>query len=458
MPNKIAAVKDEVNKLSAAGTAYGAAYRQVVDTNSKQAQQYALAVESTKNKIAGLKTTLATLEKQQAAQKEAQQASNQAMNSGQTRAEQLSAATARLTAAEKTSSTAVTSMTNALNILDGNYLSAQSATIAQKQALASLSTALKTAHGNLSSNSTASLAAQQAANSYATSLYGTLIPSMAKAGDSTHAIYSASMTSVNGFINAARAAGDTGQQAQALAAKYHLIPRDVTTAIRESGAAQVAQAAQGALSALSGLNRIFTSTITTNHVSTYRSVAIGGGRVAHNAGGTPNFAGGLSWVGEAGPELMKLPAGTAIFPHAKSVEMAKPRTVIDAPQPVTAGLGTNFAGALANSLRLRMPRQLFQTKGETHASVTSLDSLLNSGLAGKSRAARRPVDAKGDQRRQVGHREDHRCRLGEPAEGRRGCEHADEAAPRPHQDVADGGRMRRRRACRPASTMAARRW
>lgn len=42
----------------------------------------------------------------------------------------------------------------------------------------------------------------------------------------------------------------------------------------------------------------------------------------HLAGGTDNWPGGLSWVGEKGPELVNLPKGAQVFPSAKSMAMA----------------------------------------------------------------------------------------------------------------------------------------
>lgn len=41
-----------------------------------------------------------------------------------------------------------------------------------------------------------------------------------------------------------------------------------------------------------------------------------------NAEGTPFWRGGLSWVGEEGPELINLPRGAQVFPHDLSMEMA----------------------------------------------------------------------------------------------------------------------------------------
>jgi hypothetical protein len=47
-----------------------------------------------------------------------------------------------------------------------------------------------------------------------------------------------------------------------------------------------------------------------------------GGMFGGNAGGTPFWRGGLTWVGEEGPELIDLPRGTRVFPNDLSMEMA----------------------------------------------------------------------------------------------------------------------------------------
>lgn len=44
--------------------------------------------------------------------------------------------------------------------------------------------------------------------------------------------------------------------------------------------------------------------------------------VGENAGGTSNWRGGLSWVGEEGPELVNLPRGSQVFPADVSAQMA----------------------------------------------------------------------------------------------------------------------------------------
>jgi hypothetical protein len=43
----------------------------------------------------------------------------------------------------------------------------------------------------------------------------------------------------------------------------------------------------------------------------------------HNAGGTDNWPGGLSWVGENGPELLGLPRGSRVMTNSASVDYAR---------------------------------------------------------------------------------------------------------------------------------------
>jgi hypothetical protein len=44
-------------------------------------------------------------------------------------------------------------------------------------------------------------------------------------------------------------------------------------------------------------------------------LALGQGGIGHNASGTDNWRGGLSWVGEKGPELVNLPRGSQVIPN-----------------------------------------------------------------------------------------------------------------------------------------------
>lgn len=52
----------------------------------------------------------------------------------------------------------------------------------------------------------------------------------------------------------------------------------------------------------------------------------GSSEVGTNARGTNNWKGGLTWVGEEGPELVDLPRGSRVLPHKESMAYAKPDT------------------------------------------------------------------------------------------------------------------------------------
>jgi len=53
----------------------------------------------------------------------------------------------------------------------------------------------------------------------------------------------------------------------------------------------------------------------------------GMGSVGHNAAGTPSWRGGLTWVGEFGPELVNLPRGSQVYSHYQSQGVSGGQTV-----------------------------------------------------------------------------------------------------------------------------------
>lgn len=59
-----------------------------------------------------------------------------------------------------------------------------------------------------------------------------------------------------------------------------------------------------------------------------------------NAAGTPFWRGGVTWVGEKGPELVELPRGSRIYPADKSLDMAMESA---APQPVQVVVNATVA-------------------------------------------------------------------------------------------------------------------
>jgi hypothetical protein len=72
-----------------------------------------------------------------------------------------------------------------------------------------------------------------------------------------------------------------------------------------------------------------------------------------NAAGTRNWRGGLSWVGEKGPELLRLPRGAQVFPHAQSMQMAGAAgdTINITVDVATQADPDAIAGAIARRLR-----------------------------------------------------------------------------------------------------------
>lgn len=52
------------------------------------------------------------------------------------------------------------------------------------------------------------------------------------------------------------------------------------------------------------------------------------GLFGHNADGTDNWRGGMSWVGERGPELVNLPKGAQVIPNGPSMAMAANNNIV----------------------------------------------------------------------------------------------------------------------------------
>lgn len=69
------------------------------------------------------------------------------------------------------------------------------------------------------------------------------------------------------------------------------------------------------------------------------------GEAGHNASGTNNWRGGLTWIHERGGELVDLPRGTRIYPHDKSLQMEYQR----GQQEAGAGISINIP-KLADSI------------------------------------------------------------------------------------------------------------
>ncbi|KRA42091.1 phage tail length tape measure family protein [Devosia sp. Root635] len=86
--------------------------------------------------------------------------------------------------------------------------------------------------------------------------------------------------------------------------------------------------------------------------------------VGHNANGTDNWRGGLSWVGERGPELLNLPRGAQVIPHRQSMAMAANQNgptygdlIIQNTMQVMPGATEEDGAAFARGFTREMKRQ-----------------------------------------------------------------------------------------------------
>lgn len=131
------------------------------------------------------------------------------------------------------------------------------------------------------------------------------------------------------------------RQARGIRAEIALIRgKNVPVTIRTIGLGPL-QAASGLLAGISGVTRSFN---------------FGG-----NARGTASWRGGLTWVGEEGPELVKLPGGTAIYDANRSAAIA------------SSGGGGAGGGDIHLTVNMLAPdgrvlqQQLLKLKGRTGA-------------------------------------------------------------------------------------------
>lgn len=78
----------------------------------------------------------------------------------------------------------------------------------------------------------------------------------------------------------------------------------------------------------------------------------GSGGVGKNAEGNNNWRGGLTWVGEKGPELVNLPRGSRILPNKESVSLTRSAvgSVVRGTTSGTAGEGTGGLGSVLSLL------------------------------------------------------------------------------------------------------------
>lgn len=80
--------------------------------------------------------------------------------------------------------------------------------------------------------------------------------------------------------------------------------------------------------------------------------------IGNNARGTDFWRGGLTWVGEEGPELIELPRGTKIYPHQESMAMLKGASRGDINQQIIINSQTPLSPSEIARKNLQVSRQL----------------------------------------------------------------------------------------------------
>ena len=89
------------------------------------------------------------------------------------------------------------------------------------------------------------------------------------------------------------------------------------------------------------------TTVTTNYKNTGNPASFS--NIGKNANGTDNWRGGLSWVGERGPEIVNLPKGSQVFDNNKSMQMSNSNNS-NSKTPVTVQLVLQNGKAIAEFL------------------------------------------------------------------------------------------------------------
>lgn len=199
-----------------------------------------------------------------------------------------------------------------------------------------------------------------------------LIGAMAEQGASEEDLQGVMQDSRDEFIDTATQMGLTKDEAKDLADQLGLIPGDYEANIEaEDNASGEIDNVRDKLEGLDGLK----STVYISEILQQRTLPPSGIRLPGNARGTDDWRGGLTWVGEEGPELVNLPRGSQVFPADESRQMTA-----GASSDFTAS-GASGASSFARYLDL-LQRGLVQLGDVTEAEWDVLQELGWRGKAG----------------------------------------------------------------------------
>lgn len=207
---------------------------------------------------------------------------------------------------------------------------------------------------------------QSALDDIASSTYD-LIEAMASqnaTGEQMQAVLSDSRTQ---FIKTATQMGLTKKEARALADQLGLIPGNYEAIINaDDQASGTIDAVKDELDGLDG--RTVTSVITTIRQDWFRGSGVPGGL----ASGTDNWRGGLTWVGEEGPELVNLPRGSQVFPADESRRMASTATLVPlSPAAATVTERDPGPAEFVGDLYLDSGEFLGKVRGEVRSEISN---------------------------------------------------------------------------------------
>jgi hypothetical protein len=145
-----------------------------------------------------------------------------------------------------------------------------------------------------------------------------------------------------------RAAGYTTDQIHALVGQYETVPDKVNTSIALHGLTDAIEGLTTLLRLIDNMPGALNLSVSEQHRVTSP------GAHGHAAGG---IASGLSWVGEQGAELVRLPQGSMVYPHGQSMGMAAAAGGGGGPSQLTMtispGANSGFAALIANMIRTR---------------------------------------------------------------------------------------------------------
>lgn len=140
------------------------------------------------------------------------------------------------------------------------------------------------------------------------------------------------------------AAGLTDKQITDLIGDYRNVPGKIDTEIATKGLTEALNNLGALIAKLNGLHD-YENTVTTNYVENRKSTYDSQVPKYKASGGA--FGGGLTWAHEQGPELMKLPGGTMIYPAGQSKQMAQSTGGSAAPSSVGVEFGGNLSDGVA---------------------------------------------------------------------------------------------------------------